>query len=143
VEVTVSKSKKSFDSVEEMLSKFKLLAIASSELLGDGGVKAANRAGVQLSRLACQIRTMDDEGRKILEELIASKEEAVRSKAAYYLLPINPDLATRELANLAKNASNVFLLSSAGTTLEEWLAGRLDTDWFIKKYGPKPSRFLN
>jgi hypothetical protein len=130
-------------SANKISSKFKALAIASSELLGDGGVKAANRAGVKLNRLACRIRAMDDKGRKILEELIVSKEEAVRSHAAYYLLPINPDLATRELANLAKNASNVFLLTSAETTLDEWLAGRLDTDWFVKKYGPKPSRFLN
>jgi hypothetical protein len=140
VEIIVPKLKKSAPNAEEIASRFKLLAIAASEILGDGGVKAANRAGVKLSRLACQIRTMDDKGKKLLEALLVSNNEAVRSKAAYYLLPIRPDLATRELANLAKNASNVFLLSSARTTLEEWAAGRLDTDWFIKKYGPKPPK---
>jgi hypothetical protein len=140
VEIAVRKSKKSATSIKDMVDQFKQLAIASSEILGDGGVKAANRAGVKLNRLACQIRVMDDQGRKILEELIASKEEAVRSKAAYFLLPINPTLATRELANLAKNASNVFLLMSAKTTLTEWKAGRLDTDWFIHKYAPKSPR---
>jgi Domain of unknown function (DUF2019) len=137
VEIAMRKSKKSALSIKDMVDQFKQLSIASSEILGDGGVRAANRAGVKLNRLACQIRAMDDQGRKILEELIESEVEAVRSDAAYFLLPINPDLATLELENLAKNASNVFLLTSAKTTLEEWSAGRLDTDWFIRKYGPK------
>lgn len=137
------KSKKLISLHENIAAQFSLLAVAAGEILGDGGVKAANRAGVRLNRLGCLIRTMDDNGKKILEELIVSEDEAVRSHAAYFLLPINPDLATRELINLAQNASNVFLLSSARTTLEEWLAGRLDTDWFVKKYGPKPRSDLN
>lgn len=137
------KSKEPKLSVGDMMSQFESLAVAASEPLRDGGVKAANRAGVKLMKLASMIRTMEDGGKRVLEELIVSKQEAVRSKAAYLLLPIDPKRASNELLNLSKNASNVFLLSSARTTLEEWAAGRLDTDWFIKKYGPKPSNRLN
>jgi hypothetical protein len=130
-------------SMDDIKSQFESLAIAANEIMGDGGVKAANRAFDKLMKLASVIRTMQDGGKSILEELIVSKEEAVRSKAAYLLLPIDPERASQELLDLSKNASSVFLLTSAETTLEEWLAGRLDTDWFLKKYGPKPSSRLD
>lgn len=129
--------------VDDIKSQFESLAIAANEIMGGGGVKAANRAFDKLMKLSAKIRTMEDGGKRILEELIVSKQEAVRSKAAYLLLPTDPERASQELLDLSKNASNVFVLSSAGTTLEEWAAGRLDTDWFINKYGPKPSSRLN
>jgi hypothetical protein len=128
---------------DKIMSEFVNLAIAASEPFGEGGVKASNRSGKKLMQLAAKIRTMEDGGRRILGELILSKHEAVRSKAAYVLLPIDPERASQELVDLSKNASNVFLLSSARVTLEEWAAGRLDTDWFIKKYGPKLPSHLN
>ena len=137
------KSKSPKLSVDDIKSQFESLAFAANEIIGGGGVRAANRAHNKLMKLSAKIRTMEDGGKSILEELIVSKQEAVRSTAAYLLLPIDPERASKELLDLSKNASNVFVLSSTRTTLEEWAAGRLDTDWFLKKYGPKPSSRLN
>jgi hypothetical protein len=120
--------------IAKLLEQFDTLAVIKTELQGNGDIKGSNRAFDRLMKLAATIRTMEDRGESILKMLITSKHEATRSTAAYLLLPVNPVLATDELENLANRASNVFLLTSARTTLEEWSAGRLDVDWFIKKY---------
>ncbi len=137
------KSKKSKISATDMVAKFENYAVAKTELQGKQDVKGSNRAFDKLMKLASVIRTTEDGGRGILEELILSKHDAVRLTAAYLLLPINPELASCELLSIANNSSNVFLASSARVTLEEWATGKLDTDWFVKKYGAKPSKRLN
>jgi fumarate hydratase class II len=136
-------SKRSRAQFDDLISKFQTLAEAEAELLGNGDVRSSNQMAVKLMKLSAAIRTMEDGGVLVLNELIKSKNESTRSTAAYLLLPIDPDVATRELTNLCENGSNVFLANSARVTLEEWSAGRLDMDWFIKKYANKKPKRLN
>jgi hypothetical protein len=130
----MKKSKPKHISGKEMFEQFTTYSVNKTKLQGEGDTKSANRNFDLLMMLAAKIRRLEDGGSSILNELIVSHHESTRLHAAYLLIPINPDLATDELKKLAKTASDVFILSSARTTLEEWTAGRLDTDWFMKKY---------
>ena len=51
--------------------------------------------------------------------------------AAFYLIPLNPELA-RKTFEVLSNGPSGEVRFNAEMTLKEWKAGRLDPEWFMK-----------
>jgi hypothetical protein len=95
--------------------------------------KKGNKAFDRLMRAAKQIRlTHHDGGAKFFTSLLSHDKPHVVSAAALNLIPFNPKLARKTYERLAKGSPGEVRLD-AEITLEEWKAGRLDTEWFMKK----------
>ena len=128
-----SKYGKSPPSDSALLQAFIEQATSHRELFIKGDVKGSNRAHDRLIHVAVHLRERSDRGERLLRELIRSDHEAVRSWAAYFLLPIDENLAVRTMQDIAESTQSATIHISNETTLAEWKAGRLDVDWFMKK----------
>lgn len=95
--------------------------------------KKGNKAYDRLMKAAKQVRlTHQDGGEKFFTSLLAHGMPHVVSAAAFNLIPFNPKLARKTYNELAKGPPGEVRLG-AEITLEEWKAGRLDPDWFMKR----------
>ena len=95
-------------------------------LMVDRKVSKANKISDQLFELERCISGLPDKGHRILMQLAESPKEELRFVAASHLIPIELKTARKMLADLAKNASNVYIKITSRVTLEELDAGRLD-----------------
>ena len=107
-------------------------AIKHHELLVSGDPEGSNRAHNRLISAIRKIRVTPDKGREFLIGLLKHNNQSVRLWAACHLLVIEEKMALSTLYEIAAKASTWQLKSSAETTATEWLAGRLDPDWFMK-----------
>lgn len=118
---------------EELIKAFVEHATAHKDLFIEGDVKASNRAHDRLIKVAVKFRQFPDRGEHMLRELIRSTNESVRGWAAYFMLTIDEKLAIRTMRDIARTTQSASEKITCDTTLEEWKAGRLDVDWFLKK----------
>ena len=72
-----------------------------------------------------------DGGEQFFTSLLSHGEPYVVSVAAFNLIPFNPKLARKTYERLARDADHMIVFN-AEMTLNEWRAGRLDPDWFMK-----------
>ena len=108
-------------------------AIRHHELLISGDPKGSNKAHDHLIAAARKLRVREDRGLAFLTHLLGHENESVRLWAACHRLPLDEKMALKNLAELASRASAWQLQTDAEMTMTEWLAGRLDVDWFMKK----------
>ena len=95
--------------------------------------KKGNKAYDRLMSAAKRIMmTRDDGGESFFTSLLTHEMPHVVSAAAFNLVPFNPKLSRKTYEALAKGPPGEVRLS-AEITLEEWEAGRLDPDWFMRK----------
>lgn len=118
---------------EELFRAFVEHATAHRDLFVEGDVKASNRAHDKLIKVAVQFRQLPDRGEHMLRELIRSTNESVLVWAAYFMLTLDAKLAVKTLRDIAKTTESATIGITCDTTLQEWRAGRLDVDWFLKK----------
>lgn len=130
---TVSKKDKSPPSEAELTRAFVEYATAHRELFVNRDIKGSNRAHDKLIKVAVQFRQLADRGEHMLRELVRSNHESVRGWAAYFMLTIDEGLAVRTLQDIVETTESASETVSCRVTLEEWQAGRLDVDWFLKK----------
>ena len=94
--------------------------------------KKGNKAFDRLMRAAKQIRLMhQDGGEEFFTSLLTHDMPHVVNAAAFNLIPLNPKLARKTYEKLAKGPPGEVSFD-AEMTLEEWKAGRLGPDWFMK-----------
>jgi hypothetical protein len=118
---------------EELTEAFVEHATAHRDLFVDGDVKASNRAHDRLIKVAVQFRQLPDRGEHMLRELMRCTNESVRGWAAYFMLTIDEKLAIRTMRDIARTTQSASEKITCDTTIEEWRAGRLEVDWFLKK----------
>jgi hypothetical protein len=125
---------------DELKSNFVALEKLHFSQYEDGLIKKANKTFDRVYKLAVQIRTLPDKGAELLSELVDFSHDNVRMNAAYLLLPIDNKRALKTLSEL-RNSDVAWISMSAETCIQEWQAGRLDVDWFMKKYDrPMPNK---
>ena len=88
-----------------------------------GDHKEANAAYDAMIRSLAVLRESSDRGRSALTGLLEHEDPHVRCWAATHLLPLNAEIAIRELEALTSEAPFVGL--NAEMVLREWRAGRL------------------
>lgn len=108
-------------------------ATAHLELLLEHDVKGSNRAHDQVIENARKIRNWTDRGQEMLERLLLHPHDNVRCWAAVHLLPLDEERALETLHELKGHAKHWQTSLDAETAIEEWKAGNLDPDWFVKK----------
>jgi HEAT repeat protein len=64
---------------------------------------------------------------------LSNENQSVRLWAACHLLSLEEESALAALRNLAARADTWQIRSAAEITATEWMAGRLDPDWFMKR----------
>ena len=70
----------------------------------------------------------------MLRELVRSTERvSVRVWSAYFMLTLDAKLAIKTLQDVGRTTQSATLGITCDTTLDEWKAGRLDVDWFLKQ----------
>jgi hypothetical protein len=124
--------KKNTTSLEE---QYVNSAIGHHELLMAGNLAGSNRVHKRLHDVTRKLRAKSDRGLSALIVLLDHQHPSVRLWAAAHLLPLDENRALKALQEISSN-SKLYpwqLKTSAKTTIEEWKAGRLDADWFMKK----------
>jgi Domain of unknown function (DUF2019) len=114
-------------------SEFVTLCILQFDHYYSGKIADANRTFDKIYKLAVQIRHLPDKGAEFLLDMISHPHRNVRVKSAYLLLPLDAQRALKELKELTKS-DLVEERIDADMCIQEWNAGRLDVDWFMKKY---------
>jgi len=121
-------------SIEQLSIEFVDLCILQYEKMNSHLVKEANKAFDKIYRIASKIRRTPDGGRDFLVKLVNHPHRNVRAHAAYLLFPIDQQLSIKTLKEIERNGEFAWEQINARTCIEEWKAGRLDVDWFLKKY---------
>jgi hypothetical protein len=133
VEVMVRKLASGPSTEEELFNAFVEHATAHRDSFVEGNIKASNRAHDKLIKVAVEFRQIPDRGEHMLRELIRSSNESVRGWAAYFMLTLDEKLAVKTMRDIAKTTQSASVKITSETTLEEWRAGRLDVDWFLRE----------
>ncbi len=95
--------------------------------------KTSNKAYDKLYVAARKIRLHSaDGGEAFFGSLLNHTMPYVSLCAAFNLIPFNPKLAQAIYKRLAKGPAGEVRIA-AEMTLNEWKAGRLDPDWFMKE----------
>lgn len=110
--------------VSNSLRDFEMAAIAHGKYTEIGKTRACNGAYSRVVRARQELRNLPDRGDGDLLKLIDHPNISVRCWAAFYLLPVHEPVACRALAEAALGPGLVAF--SAGVTLKEWRAGRLE-----------------
>lgn len=119
-------------SAEDIEEEFARLAIEHQGLMNACNAKAANKVQAKFTKHARVVRALPDRGASLLSRLIIHTNSAVRTKAAYLLLPINERLALQTLRPITK-CDSPWEATDAEMIIKEWKAGELDVDWFMKE----------
>ena len=94
--------------------------------------KASNKAFGKLYAAARKIRSQHpDSGEGFFSKLLNHPMPHVVNFAAFNLIPVNPELARQAICRLAEGPPGEVRFN-ARMTLQEWDAGRLDPEWFMK-----------
>lgn len=120
----------SIKEIEKKFIELNILQFDQMQLLKAG---EANKTYDKIYKLSVQIRKLSDRGEKLLRGLIGHAHPNVRATAAYLMLPLDSRLALNVFNELSK-CGIIWLAIDAEMCIKEWKAGRLDVEWFVKKY---------
>jgi Domain of unknown function (DUF2019) len=117
---------------KQLTKLFEELCILQYEQVQEMKSKEANETFDKIYKLAVRARSLDDKGAEMLSGLIGHPNDNVKLKAAFLLLPLNSNAGLNALRRLA-NSKVQWISTNAEISAQEWKAGRLDVDWFLKK----------